>query len=318
MQIGIFPAAGGLGGSTYNHLLKQVDPKDVTLISRHPEKVPLEYITSGVTNRQMSWQTSVEAYGNVFDGIDVLFLVSYPTYEHEVRNQHHRPAIDAAIKSGVKHIFYSSLGFARNNDIVSSAFVMQAHLDTEEYLSLKAKYNKDFSWTSIREGIYSESFAMYTGFFDMKLPSGEILLPHNGSGPGVSWVKRDELGEGSAKLISNYVSSPKDFPHINTVVLLTGAKSYSLSETVEILGRIAGKTPAIRKVSIEEYSSQEHVKKALKTDSVRKVILWATSFEALRKGETAVVSPLLEELLGRKPEDFEITIRAGVDYNSKI
>jgi hypothetical protein len=37
---------------------------------------------------------------------------------------------------------------------------------------------------------------------------------------------------------------------------------------------------------------------------------WATVFEAVGKGEMAVVSVELRRLLGREPEDFERTVRA--------
>jgi hypothetical protein len=39
---------------------------------------------------------------------------------------------------------------------------------------------------------------------------------------------------------------------------------------------------------------------------------WTTAFEAIRAGETAVVSPMLASLLGREPESFDVTIRALV------
>lgn len=100
-------------------------------------------------------------------------------------NQAHRAAIDAAIRSGVKHIFYTSLGFAGNLTDDSVAHVMGAHLQTERYLS---QLNK-ITYTSIREGLYSESFPLYLGWFSLQNPADEITIPHPGTGPGVSWEK---------------------------------------------------------------------------------------------------------------------------------
>lgn len=85
MKIGIFPASGGLGASTYTHLLKIVDPADVTLISRHPNKISSKHKAAGVTCIQAGWSTTAEAYDHVFDGIHCLFLISYPSFEFERR-----------------------------------------------------------------------------------------------------------------------------------------------------------------------------------------------------------------------------------------
>lgn len=94
------------------------------------------------------------------------------------------PAIDAARRAGVKHIFYSSLGFASDVSTGtlksdSLAVVMQAHLDSEKYLASLAKADTDFTYTSIREGLYTESFPIYTAFFNPKsAPDGaEVTIP---------------------------------------------------------------------------------------------------------------------------------------------
>lgn len=83
--IGIFPASGALGGSTYRHLLKNVPGDKVILISRFPEKVPDTYVQGGVRLRQASYESSPEELQAAFADIDVLFLVSYPSFVHEYR-----------------------------------------------------------------------------------------------------------------------------------------------------------------------------------------------------------------------------------------
>ena len=54
------------------------------------------------------------------------------------REKHHRAAIDAALEAGVKHIYYTSLGFSNP----SKAGVMRAHIRTEEYLHNLEKEGK--------------------------------------------------------------------------------------------------------------------------------------------------------------------------------
>ncbi|KAI9150125.1 hypothetical protein HJFPF1_09880 [Paramyrothecium foliicola] len=304
--IGIFPASGALGTSTYTHLLKQVPHDKVILISRHPEKVPREYVESGVQNRQASYESLPSDLETAFSGVDVLFLISYPSHVHEYRSQVQLPAINAAHKAGVKHIFYSSLGFALPHHDDTRAEVMRAHLDSEDQLRMLGNADKSFTWTSIREGLYHESFPIYTAFFDPKNPVDEILIPHDGSGPGISWVKRDELGEATATLIAQYAKDPGSFQYVDHLVVLTGPKEWSLGETVEVLSEVAGKVVKIRNVTVDEYASQPQVQQYFDEEKAR---TWATAWTAIREGETAYVSPTLREILGREPEAFDVTIR---------
>ena len=69
------------------------------------------------------------------------------------REAHHRVAIDAAIRAGVKHVYYTSLAFANP----SKASVMRAHVRTEKYLKDLESEGK-VKYTVIREGLYNESW----------------------------------------------------------------------------------------------------------------------------------------------------------------
>ena len=197
---------------------------------------------------------------------------------------------------------------------------MQAHLLTEQYLLELSKTpgTQLFSFTVIREGIYSESMPMYTGFpslHDLTISKDkvfEVQIPHDGSGLGVAWATIDELGEASAKLISTRLSAPS--PKRNDIVLLSGPKAWTLVETLEMLGRITGNDIRLRQVSIKEYAAQPVVQQNLGShgpgDQVPKQ--WATVYEALRRGECSVTSMELGRLLGREPEGFELTVRKMV------
>ncbi|KAL2833867.1 hypothetical protein BDW59DRAFT_64636 [Aspergillus cavernicola] len=307
-QIGVFPASGGLGSSIVNHLLTLVPASQLTLIARKPEGLSHE-ADAGATIRHADYD-NLSTLDHAFDNVDVLMLISYPSFEIEHRINAHQKAIIAAQKSGVKHIFYSSLGFAGDYTDKSVAHVMGAHLASEKFLS---QLEGPMTYTSVREGLYSESFPIYTSWFDLQAPSDEIAIPHDGSGPGVSWVKKDELGEATAKLVAKYTTATTEgnaaeFPYVNKIVLLTGPREWSLKETVEVLGRAVGKDVRIRPVSVDEYVTLPHEGRHTYhgVDLSRE---WATAWEAIRLGETAAVTPTLRELLGREPEDYETTIR---------
>nr|WP_257792789.1 NmrA family NAD(P)-binding protein [Sorangium cellulosum] len=83
----------------------------------------------------------------------------------------HKNAIDAAVKAGVRHIYYTSLAFGRE----SKAAVMRAHLDTEAYLRARG-----ITYTILREGVYMESFPVFLGFFGAG--HDEVVVPGDGGG----------------------------------------------------------------------------------------------------------------------------------------
>lgn len=108
----------------------------------------------------------------------------------------------------------------------------------------------------------------------------------------------------------NDIHDPAFKPFLNTTILLSGPKSYSLAETVSIIGNAIGKDLKIRQVSVQEYADQPQVRASLDYGGGEVwPVLWATAWEGIRRGEAANVTPFLEQLLGRKPEPFEETIR---------
>lgn len=195
---------------------------------------------------------------------------------------------------------------------------MQAHLATEAHLQQLAKPPSSFTYTSIREGLYAESTPIYTAFFNPKTVTSadenangeiEIQIPHDGKGAGIAWVGREELGEASARLIARFVGDVEGFGYVNERVLLTGGRAWTLEETVEVLGEIAGwgGKVKIREVSVDEYVKLEQVLERF--GSEEKARSWATAWEAVRGGETGVVTGVMEEVLGRKPEGFDVVAR---------
>ncbi|BGP30824.1 hypothetical protein JCM10296v2_002581 [Rhodotorula toruloides] len=288
-MLGVFPASGGLGGSIVSHLLRLL-PADqrsqFAFISRHPDRLK-----------------EAQAQGAV--GVEVLCLISYASIQNDHRFNSHKRAIEAAGRQGVKHIVYTSLGFAgRAESKESVTQVMAAHLRTEKYLREVQAQDSSFGYTIVREGIYSESTPIYTAFFTLSDPSAQIKIPHDGSGLGVAWVKRDELGEATALVLKSLFFRRAD-GYKNRLLLFTGEKEWTLQETVELLGSVTGRTDLrIEEVSVDEYAEQ--VKGTLVYGGQDYAKKWATAWEGIRRGETAVVTPTLREILGREPEPFEL------------
>ncbi|EAW13462.1 uncharacterized protein ACLA_055090 [Aspergillus clavatus NRRL 1] len=304
-KIGIFPASGAFATSIINHLLKLVPASQLVLIARNPEKLA-SLSGAGATVRRADYDEP-QTLDRAFDNVSILMLISYASFEIEYRIKAHRTAIDAARRSGVKHIFYASLAFGGDLGESSVAHVMGAHLATEKYL---AELPGPTTYTAVREGLYSESFPIYTAWFDLQNPVEDVCIPHAGTGPGVAWAKRDELGEATAKMVHAYAKNPAGFPYLDRVVLLSGPREVSMRETVDVLGRVVGKPVRIRQIGVDEYVKLPQVGDKHTYHGVNLAREWATAWEAIARGEAAVVSPVLGEILGREPEDFETTVRA--------
>ncbi|GAA6002042.1 hypothetical protein JCM10207_003049 [Rhodosporidiobolus poonsookiae] len=318
-MLGIFPASGALGTSTLTHLLALLPPEQrssVVLAARHPDKLKAQG-EQGAMIRQADYDRP-DTLEPAFEGVKTLCLISYASVQNDHRFEAHKLAIDAAIRAGVSHIVYSSLGFAgapESNESVTQ--VMAAHLRTEAYLEeLQQEKGEAFSYTIIREGLYAESYPIYTAFFTLSSPSSPIRIPHDGSGPGVAWVKRDELGEATAKILlalfAPSLPSAAMGEFRNSTLLLSGPKVYTLAETVALLGvHCTPPRPDLRieQVSVDQYAAQSSVKGVLEYGGEDYAVKWATAWEGIRQGETAVVTGDLEHILGRKPETFEETVR---------
>lgn len=82
-KIGVFPASGALGTSIVKNLTTLVPASQLVLIARHPEKLA-EFRKDGATVRQANYDDD-SSLDHAFDGIDVLMLVSYASFEIEHR-----------------------------------------------------------------------------------------------------------------------------------------------------------------------------------------------------------------------------------------
>jgi hypothetical protein len=191
---------------------------------------------------------------------------------------------------------------------------MAAHLRTEAYLAqLASRPGSHVTYTVIRQGLYSTSYPIYTGFFDVTNPGdGLIRIPHDGTGEGLAWAKREELGEATANILAAYIDDPATFPLINTRINLSGPRSYSLEETAGVFSKVLGRDIRVKEISVDDYSSDPKMKAGFPDDGEDWARKWATAWEGVRRGEAGYVTGELNKWLGREPEGFEETIRGIV------
>lgn len=290
---------GGLGSKVLKHTLNIVPPSDLIISLYNPKGATADITDSGVEVRQGNFEEP-SSLDTAFAGADKLLIVSYPSIAHEIRVKSHKAAIDAAKRVGIKHIYYTSLAFGSN----SKAAVMQAHIDTEAYLK-----DSGITYTIIREGIYSESFPLYLGFWDPTEYSDNVVIPHS-DGP-IAWVNRDDLGEGTAKIIT------ADSGYENETVLLSGSQAITLTSLAE---KITTVLPSNRNVTVNIVSEDEYVSHLSYKQGEGLLRPWSTTYSALGVGELGTIDPLLKKLLGREPVPMIETLKdmllgLGADSN---
>ncbi|VDB92048.1 unnamed protein product [Peniophora sp. CBMAI 1063] len=275
-------ATGGLGREVLKNILLLVPHERLVVTSPSPARVHSTWpdLSAEIEVREGDY-TRPDTLPSAFKGGHTLLLISYPSIAHAERVNAHKAAIDAATTAGIERVVYTSLAFGGD----SKAAVMQAHLDTEAYLKASG-----LEYTIVREGIYAESFPLYFGFFDAAFDSN-VYVP--GDGP-IAWATRADLGEATARIVADGLFA-------NETILLSGpAKNVlTLAQIAELCSSILARPISLHVVSEDEYVAQHADAAALPRGDPEFLKLWATSYVAMGRGETGVVTPLLEKLLGR-------------------
>jgi uncharacterized protein YbjT (DUF2867 family) len=269
-------ATGELGRAVVENLLRYAPPSQVAVSVRKPEEAA-SFAVRGVAVRAGDYDDP-ESLVRSFAGANTVLIVSASGIEYESRAKKHRNAVDAAVRAGVAHVYYTSL--LPSNDSV--AYVMKAHLDTEAYLKASG-----LVFTILKNAVYAEAWPLYLG----DVTGGEVVVPADGP---VSWVSRADLAEGTARLLH-------EGGHEGETLNLTGPVAIDIKAVAEILGRIKSRSLALRVVPLEEYVSR--LKSAGKSaDFARR---WATTYLALSRGEFGKVDPLLGDMLNRPLRTME-------------
>jgi len=184
-------AAGHLGRAVVGHLLdtQKVDAARIVAASRDPAKLA-DLAARGVAVRKGDFDDAA-SLESAFAGIDRLLIVSTDALAVPgQRLTQHKTAIAAAVKAGVKHLFYTSMP-KPDDSLVSFA---PDHLGTEE--AVKAS---GLAYTILRDAWYHDNLLH--------------SLPHNlstgtwysASGDGrIATIARDDC----ARAIAAALASP--------------------------------------------------------------------------------------------------------------
>lgn len=289
MKILITGASGHFGGEAAHLLLEKVDPSDLILMTRKPEKLAaFEKLGCAVRYGDFEDPASLVSAAK---GADKVLLISGMMVGYRVL-QHGR-AIDAAKAAGVGHIVYTSyIGATAQN----GAMIAQDHFGTEQLL-----IESGVAWTAMRDGMYMDS--MVEAAAPVALQTGKWRAA--AAGGRTSFVDRSDC-------VACAVAVLTGTGHSNRVYNITGTDLWSFRDVADLIAEVARKPITYTDITDDElythFDSLGIPRDALKEFNVDGYA-WCSddmvSYErAMREGHFAVVSDDVAMLIGRKPKGF--------------
>ncbi|OJJ50788.1 hypothetical protein ASPZODRAFT_126729 [Penicilliopsis zonata CBS 506.65] len=280
-------ATGGLGSRVLDYLVANVPSSEYAAASSR-ESSRQQFEDRGIAFRLVEYDDP-KSLDAAFVGVENLFFVSTNTFDVEKRTRQHRNFIDAAKKAGVKHVWYTSLAFGGFKSD-STVDVQKAHLETEKMLK-----SSGVTFTSIREGIYTEAFPLFLGWY----PNTQtVYIPSDGP---VAFTSRTELGEANARLMMRGGFE-------NEIVLLTAQEAITFAQMVNVINKTTQ-----RNVKLEVVSSSQYVQLNAARDEGEKpaaffetLVSW---YDGITNGDASATHPLMAEILGRDPKTATQVVR---------
>ena len=277
--ISITGATGQFGAIALN-LLKAKNANVIALV-RSPEKI------SGVEARHFDY-SKTEGQVEALKGVDTLILVSSNEIGKRCFIQHNN-VIGSAKKAGVKHIIYTSLLGATNDNTVKS--LAGEHVETEA--ALKAS---GITYTILRNGWYTEN---YTASIPAALPNNAFYgSAKNGK---ISSVLRAELAEAAVNVALGE-------GHENQTYELAGSTSWTLADLAAEISKQTGKEIPYVDIPAEDYAAAL-VQAGLDAGFAGLIAQWDVDAS---NGALFSEDKTLEKLLGRPTAGLNVAVKQAL------
>jgi len=223
-------ATGQLGRLVIKALLKKVPAAEIVAAVRNPEKAK-DLAESGIQVRYADYSQTA-SWDEALKGADKVLLIS--SSEIGQRANQHRNVIDAAKRSGVKLLAYTSVLHAGTSPLGLAA----EHRATEALLSASG-----VPFVLLRNGWYTEN---YTAGVPAALTHGAV---YGCAGDGrISSAARADYAEAAAAVLTTDNQAGR-------VYELAGDTSYTLTELTAEISRQSGKSIGYVNLPEAEYKS---------------------------------------------------------------
>ena len=223
-------ATGQLGRLVIDNLLRTVPPSEIVAAVRDPAKAS-EFAARGVQVRRADY-TQPESLQQAFAGAEKLLLISSSAIGQ--RAAQHRAVIDAAVRSGVKLVAYTSILHADTSPLGLS----KEHRETEAMLKASG-----LPHVLLRNGWYTENYAASV---PAALEHG-AMLGCAGDGLISSAARSDYAAAAAAALVAA--------DQAGRVYELAGDASYTLTEFAAEIARQSGRAVTYNNLPQREYQA---------------------------------------------------------------
>ncbi|MEF2072763.1 SDR family oxidoreductase [Consotaella aegiceratis] len=273
-------ASGQLGQLVVAALVERVGPEAVAAVVRDPARAQ-GLFPAGVTIREGDYDRP-ETLEAAFKGAERLLLISSNAVGARVPQ--HRNAVEAAKRSGVQRILYTSVLHADTSPLG----LAEEHRQTEALIEASG-----LAFTLLRNGWYTENYA---ASIPPALQHGAFM---GSAGDGrIAGATRADYAEAAAVALADETASG------NVIHELAGDQAFTLAEFVAELSRQA--SADIRYIDLPE----EEYHKALLGAGLPEPVaaLVADSDAAAARGALFDDGHALSRLIGRPTTPFATTI----------
>ncbi|PLX77655.1 MAG: NAD(P)-dependent oxidoreductase [Azoarcus sp.] len=232
IMIFITGATGQLGNAVINTLIENGTPAAQIVAGTRKPDAAAALEAKGVQLRKADYAdpASLDA---AFRGIDTLYLVSGDA-PIDVRIEHHRNAIAAAVRNGVKRIVYTSFVDTAEDSPFGFARI---HADTERTLA-----ESGLEFTILRHGVYAD---ILPAFLNGYAERGVASPNQHGK---ARFIRRADLAAAAAKVLTTGGHSGKTYT-------LTGPTALNMADIAAVLETRTGKPVAYHALPTSDYAS---------------------------------------------------------------
>jgi NAD(P)H dehydrogenase (quinone) len=273
-------ASGHLGRQVVENLLGRVAPSSIVATTRKPDSLA-DFAARGVVVRHADFDDDGDAaLVAAFAGVERALLISTDSLDkpgHRVAQ--HRRAVQAFVRSGVKHLAYTSIV----NPVGSLITLSKDHAETEQALA-----ESGLHYTVLRNNMYSD-YALDPA--KRALASGSVV---NARASGkVGFVTRADC----AAIAAAVLLEP---PAGNQTLDVTGPEALDSADFAALLSKLSGKAIGVQSISVAalvDGMAQHGVPRHLAE-------IFGSFDAGIAAGELAVVSDSVERFTGKKPESL--------------
>ena len=274
MKILVTGAAGQMGSTVIETLLKHIPAQQISVLTRKEEK-RLAFEKQGF-NAFLGDYADVAALENAMLDVDTVLLIS--SGDQGDRMQEHKNVVDAAVKCGVKNVAYTSRSLRDRTTLNNQ--LMTEHFLTEDYIK-----QSGLKYIFFQNALYMDVIPQFVG--QNVFETGIFQPAGNGK---VAYALRSEQSEAMANVLLNETFE-------NQTYRFTGSTAYSFYDIADALGALSGKTVKYNAVEVAQYEAMMS-QRGLPTFLVKKIVSFVLD---IKDGQESMITNDLENKLGRKP-----------------